>query len=165
MFSAWWENYFDRRALHFVDDASQTPITADGPDSERLFSLLENEIRDLRSRGKLVYIVLSNPTAPGLNPLRMLPSRISGRLATNPPAAAALEQLQRNREPVAQKLRALASRTRATVIDPFSTMCDSRECPAVDNRRAPIYRDEHHIRASYIRANATFLDSIMLRHQ
>ena len=165
VFSAWWENYFDRRALHFVDDASQTPITADGPDSERLFRLLENEIRDLRSRGKLVYIVLSNPTAPGLNPLRMLPSRISGRLATNPPAAAALEQLQRNREPVAQKLRALASRTGATVIDPFSTMCDSRECPAVDNRRAPIYRDEHHIRASYIRANATFLDSIMLRHQ
>lgn len=165
VFSAWWETYFDHRALYFVDDESRTPVPAVGPDADKLFGLLENEIRELRSRGKLVYLILSNPSAAALDPLTMLPSRMTGRLASQPPTSVGVDQLYKNREPIARKLRALASRTGAIVIDPFPHMCDSTKCPALDASGAPIYRDEHHIRASYARTNAMFLDTIMLRHQ
>jgi peptidoglycan/LPS O-acetylase OafA/YrhL len=161
VYSSWWETYFDHRALYLVDDASRTPVTVDGPDSEKLFSLLENEIRDLRLRGKLVYIVLSNPSAAAFDPLGMLPSRITGGLISAPATSVSVHQLERNREPVAEKLRALAARTGAVIVDPFARMCDSTKCPTLDARGAPIYRDEHHIRASYARADATFLDSIV----
>jgi hypothetical protein len=58
-------------------------------------------------------------------------------------------------------LRALARRTGSIVIDPFEMLCDSVSCPALDDRGRPIYRDNHHVRATWARDNGWLLDQIL----
>jgi hypothetical protein len=58
-------------------------------------------------------------------------------------------------------LRAVAENNGARVIDPLDTLCDRRLCPGTTTDGRAIYKDISHLRASYVRDHATFIDQTL----
>ena len=161
VYAAWWETYFEQRALHLAGDPARRAIPVQGPLADSLFASLEEEIAMLRGRGKTVYVVLSNPASRSLDPYTMLPPRLSSSINLSPVRSIARDSAELRREPIAGRLRAIAKRTGARTLDPFDDLCDAARCATVDANGSPIYRDDHHIRASYAARVARFLDPAM----
>ena len=62
--------------------------------------------------------------------------------------------------PIVSRLKTAAYSAGAVVIDPVEYLC-RRDCPALTNDGAPIYKNNGHLRPSYVRDNVTFLDAII----
>jgi hypothetical protein len=56
------------------------------------------------------------------------------------------------------ELANLAIKNGAIVIDPIKYLCPENKCPVFDSEGNPLYRDEMHMRASYVRSSADFID-------
>jgi SGNH domain (fused to AT3 domains) len=64
--------------------------------------------------------------------------------------------------PLMNRLRAIAARSGARVLDPRSTLCAGLRCPAIAADGTPLYIDSNHLRAAYARERASFLDATLL---
>jgi hypothetical protein len=63
--------------------------------------------------------------------------------------------------PIKNKLIAVAEQSGAGIIDPMRALCDDAICPGLTPEGAPIYTDGGHLRASYAREHAGFLDATL----
>ena len=52
----------------------------------------------------------------------------------------------------------LAIKNGAIVIDPINYLCPENKCPVFDSEGNPLYRDEVHMRASYAKSSAVYID-------
>ena len=59
-----------------------------------------------------------------------------------------------------QRLKDLAGAAGAKVVDPVDWLCTDGQCPVIMDRR-PIYVDTHHLSASYVKANADYIDTLV----
>jgi SGNH domain-containing protein len=64
--------------------------------------------------------------------------------------------------PVMDRLREIAARAGADVLDPRSTLCEGMSCPAIGPDGLPLYVDSNHTRASWARRAASFLDDTLI---
>jgi hypothetical protein len=64
--------------------------------------------------------------------------------------------------PLMSRLRDIATRAGAWVLDPRSTLCAGMMCPAVAGDGTPLFLDSNHLRASFARERASFLDETLL---
>ena len=158
---AWWEDYLEKRFLHKIDDRSETKIGLSGPATDSLFASLESEVARLRRAGKRVFIVLSNPTSQAYAPTSMLPSRLPGSESRRRITKVDRAEFEARVRLTMDRLRAIAQRTGSTTIDPVDALCDSSTCATTTREGVPIYRDYHHLRASYARRAATFIDQVL----
>ena len=44
---------------------------------------------------------------------------------------------------------------------PMDFVCDDLYCPSVDLKGEPMYKDRAHLRPSYVRQNASFIDTVV----
>jgi peptidoglycan/LPS O-acetylase OafA/YrhL len=58
------------------------------------------------------------------------------------------------------KLHDIAEQAAARIVDPYPVLCPNRLCPVLVNG-APIYSDGTHLRASFVRRNAVFMDELV----
>jgi hypothetical protein len=56
------------------------------------------------------------------------------------------------------RLRGIAQRIGATLVDPVEVICSATECPALDAAGNPLYKDETHLRSSIARERFDALD-------
>jgi hypothetical protein len=61
-------------------------------------------------------------------------------------------------DPVIPRLRELARKRGVSVIDPLDTLCDGDGCAGRTEAGAPMYLDDNHLTASYVRGSATYVD-------
>jgi hypothetical protein len=61
-----------------------------------------------------------------------------------------------------EMLRKAAVRAGVEVIDPVSLLSTNGICPSLDDQNRPIYCDPHHLRSSYVRDHASYLDKTIL---
>lgn len=117
-------------------------------------------IADLRQLGKRVFVVLNIPTGPALDPrfmaqrsLRTFPHVLSIR-------AGGVERASLDAAfgPIQADLERTAVSAGARVIHPFDYVCSAARCPAVDERGAPMYKDGTHLRPTWVRRHAVFID-------
>jgi len=59
-------------------------------------------------------------------------------------------------------LRNIAAQTGAIVIDPRLALCNGMICPSSGLDGLPLYVDSNHLRGSFARERATFLDEMLL---
>jgi peptidoglycan/LPS O-acetylase OafA/YrhL len=160
--AAYWDGYF-----------AQFPVFV-GPNWSRLFdvrtetgqailSRFEADILKLTTSGKRVYIVLSNPGAPELDPSR-LPERIPGFKLTGDSRLVSRAVLERKSEPIVSRLRAIAIQSRARTINPMDFLCSATICLAYGSDGKPIYSDSHHMTGTFVKTNASFIDEVMAPH-
>jgi SGNH domain (fused to AT3 domains) len=58
------------------------------------------------------------------------------------------------------RLRAVGEVAGAHIIDPIDYLCNS-VCPTITPDGWPVYRDEGHLEAEYVRSHVYFLDSLL----
>jgi hypothetical protein len=64
--------------------------------------------------------------------------------------------------PIVDRLKAIAARTGAQVIDPIAELCDRERCPLTTAEGLPIFRDGSHLNPAFVRDHVRYLDEIFL---
>jgi hypothetical protein len=67
--------------------------------------------------------------------------------------------------PLTSRLREIATRSGARILDPGTTLCTGGLCPAVGADGLPLYVDSNHLRNAAARERAAFLDETLLGAQ
>ncbi|HJW10159.1 MAG TPA: SGNH hydrolase domain-containing protein, partial [Albitalea sp.] len=107
---------------------------------------------------KKVYVILSSPVGDGINPRYLLTGSRFGHLTYKETAGFTQAEFLAKFGAVNERLRKVASEAGATVIDPLPEMCKNGLCSALAEDGSPIYADGVHIRSSYVRKFASFID-------
>jgi peptidoglycan/LPS O-acetylase OafA/YrhL len=156
---AFWENYFGYETagntlskLYRTDDGLLNRPGLEMADES--LGKLAAVLTTFHRQGKRLYIVFSNPTSALYDPKRMV-SRFSGALITRNLDRSSLAFSQ----PIRERLYSVAAESGATVIDPAAYLCGAIVCQTMVDGR-PIYKDDNHLRASYVRQHARFMDQI-----
>jgi peptidoglycan/LPS O-acetylase OafA/YrhL len=156
--AAWWEAHLDE--FRYLNRSGGGSLLESSPATDSAFAFLERDVARLRSMGKSVYIVLSNPTGDELDPAALLPSRVpflGKRIELSVPR----ELVTRRARPAMDRLRKIGRTTGAIIIDPVEHLCSAAACPAVGADGLPIYKDNNHIRSRWVRANSTYIDAVL----
>jgi hypothetical protein len=156
--SAYWDGYLENGSLFSELNPSTGPLTTSGAATDSVFALLERDVARMQTSGKRVFIILANPAAPAFNPHSMLPARLPwlpNKTKVN--AISRLDFESRTRQTM-DRLRMIAKRTGAIIIDPVPNLCGLSTCPTVTTDDLPINMDDHHLRPSFTRERATFVD-------
>jgi peptidoglycan/LPS O-acetylase OafA/YrhL len=159
--AAFWTNHF--RLADFY-------LRSDGPnellrDSETARKHAMRNLVALMSRlvqsGKRVFIILETPTSWKFEPQKMLPTgwdRLFGsKLPSDPPTREEMESY--NRE-MSTTIQAAAEAIGARVIKPMDFLCDAMYCPGFTKEGRLMYFNYDHLRASFVRESATYIDQI-----
>jgi peptidoglycan/LPS O-acetylase OafA/YrhL len=173
VFGAFWELYLldefslpQHQGVYREGDPLRARLRLESPATQLALQRFEAEIAQLVLSGRRVFIVLSNPTSPRFDPVALIPLPV--RLSLRPPRSLAVggERIDATRfeayvGPLMNRLREIAARTGAQVIDPRSTLCDGMMCPATAADGTPLFIDSNHLRAAFAREHATFLDQTL----
>jgi len=150
-------NWLTLFAFNFVEAGSLYSMeTPEG--MTRALNQLTSTIRELRSHGKTVYLLLNIP--PGeefehhylikrsLSPINILPS-LNGGIS--------MEEYRNRTQRISPEISAVARNSGAILLDPVDFLCHDRWCSAVTPEGDPIYRDSDHLRGSFIRHHPEFI--------
>jgi peptidoglycan/LPS O-acetylase OafA/YrhL len=174
VFGAFWEYYFLGEYLpessvpriYGVPAIARAPLQLDSPETRIAFEQFQQTLSSLVSSGRRVFIILSNPTSPQFDPRFPPPLRLALHLPRRlPPGTAPLVDagpFESFVAPVMSRLRDIAAKSGARVVDPRSTLCDGMICPAGDSQELPLYLDSHHLNGANAREHATFIDEMLL---
>ncbi|TFW34549.1 acyltransferase family protein [Massilia horti] len=143
-----------RRQLEFPDPAAM----------DAAYQALEQAIRDLRQRGKRVFLLLQPAMGPAFDPRNMITGSRLGRirpLARIEPVR--LDRFLADNAGPHERLSAIARRAGAELIDPTRFLCADNACPVLGPDGAPVYTDTMHMRPAYSRAAAGYLARTIAR--
>ena len=112
----------------------------------------------LRATGVTVYVVLAEPHS-GVLPANMV--------ARHPFALTSITDLDRvafdrSYAAIDADVRAAAVRAGARLIDPRDLLCTPLVCRTTQDGVRPVFKDESHLRASYIRMRSTPFDALIV---
>jgi peptidoglycan/LPS O-acetylase OafA/YrhL len=130
--------------------------------SENVLTSFETQIGELVKSGKTVYIILANPIAQ-TSITERAPRRLSGFNSGSPRAYSTRQFQSGVTQVTSARLRQIAARAGAKIIDPVPFLCSSDTCPALTSWGEPIYRDDNHLRAGFVRRHAIWIDPILTR--
>lgn len=152
--ASWATYFFDYSTLYWFRNESDT---LNKPDIlQKSFAEFENFVMTLR-QGKKVFLVLPVPVGRAFDPLSMLNRNFPfGRpeiIQTTFDQAKFKEKIK----PITDELSRIAKVTGAELLDPMKSLCDTQLCATTADGE-PIYRDEIHMRATYARNHAGFID-------
>ena len=136
------------------------PLKMLTPATDWVLKGFEASLASLTREGKRVVLVLSSPRGPSFAP-KSIVHRDWTALRIERFAPVTRKALSEVTNPIDQRLRAIAARVGATLIDPTEFLCGPSVCPAVDEKGRPLYMDESHIRASVARSRIKALDDFV----
>jgi len=61
-------------------------------------------------------------------------------------------------------LTEIANSQKIKLIDPVDSLCDVGYCKSIDANNKPIYKDAAHLRATFVRDNAFYIDETILNN-
>ncbi|HUQ98883.1 MAG TPA: acyltransferase family protein [Gemmatimonadaceae bacterium] len=162
VFASWWEINLGADKL-LVLGGKRIPIGKTDSTARIAFSMLGDAVADLEKKGREVFLVASNPWDEAFSPRAVLPGRLPAITVRPPMLSIPRDQVDSISAFANGQLRAIAARTGATLIDPVGFFCDSVKCATVDSAGQPIYRDYNHMRASFARQKAAYIDAVVHR--
>ncbi|MBU2287827.1 MAG: acyltransferase [Gammaproteobacteria bacterium] len=140
--------YLDTEGKHYLRGGDGVP---------RAMASLEALIKMLRASGKKVYLILNLPVGANFEPRLLIKGNRLGAMSAD--RTTAIAQFPPSQKLLHDKLRDLALRSGALVLDPAAQLCNAKdECLRSDPDGVPIYKDGVHLRARHVRAAATFID-------
>jgi hypothetical protein len=154
-----WISYFNNSPYYLEGDGGG-PLSVGTPAWNNAFAVLEATMRAVVDRGKPVWLVLNMPSSPSLMPLLSLRRSLAGGTSFVPLSLDRAE-FERTWAPIKAKLIEAAKASGASVIDPMPWLCDAAACPGQTADGVPLYTDGGHLRASWVREHATFLDATL----
>jgi hypothetical protein len=165
VFSAYWEDYFrpsgNQHPLFRVGDSRRRHVPFPGNASDSILEGFEQDLAEITRAGKRVFLILPNPDAPGLNPASLLPQRLPWLGPRKAQGNVALTDALAHSAQLRGRLNELAKRAGATVIDPVPFLCDGPRCQTIGPDGRSMYVDDHHLRPSFVREYAKYIDQIV----
>lgn len=132
---------------------------ADSDEPYDAFAELESFLAAI-ARQKRVFLVIDIPFGKEFDPAT--PSPLSRLWATyNDPIVFA--EYPPHQARLRSAMIEMAHRTNVTVIDPIERLCTDGKCRTALDDGTPIYKDASHLRASYVREHADFIDVTIQR--
>jgi hypothetical protein len=156
--AASWVGFVSRPDYYRTGDEAGAPLRILTPQAEWVLQGFEAELAKLVASGKHVVIVLSSPRGNALDPKTALGRDWMSVRVSHPLAPLAKSELRALSTPIDGRLREIAARAGASVVDPTDWLCGPAYCPAADESGRPLYKDDSHIRASVARARIDALD-------
>jgi peptidoglycan/LPS O-acetylase OafA/YrhL len=140
-----WNLYFLESRTHYAGSI----------DVESEIAGIDTFLRTL-TRHKKVYFVLDNPSGQQFEPRNFFAGSRLSALTVKP----FQEQvaLAEDQAALRARLAQVAATAGAVVIDPAAHLCPGGHCRVVTDAGKPIYKDDNHYRASYVRAHVDFMD-------
>ncbi len=152
--SAAWLSYFANPAMRIEGIGS---IQRGQPGWDESFIRLEELMWGLASANKSVWLVLPIPYGGTLGPEVAVRRTLSGDVAMKPMQV----NWQSDWSNVQERLKRAAHSAGARVIDPAVALCNNGVCTGRTDDGAIIYMDGSHLRASYVRQHAIFIDQTL----
>ena len=151
-----WSSYFGSSAHKFRG----APLEPGSAAWDGAFEALGQTLRAFTSRGKPAWLVLGIPKHEKLAIVTSVRRSLSGAVALQP-LEVARSAVDTGWSPIRQRLVATAHAAGAHVIDPMDSLCGSRTRPGRTPDGRTIYKDAGHLRASYVREHAVFIDQTL----
>jgi peptidoglycan/LPS O-acetylase OafA/YrhL len=131
----------------------------DGQGATLALAQLETMLKTLAANYE-VYLLLDNPSGLDFAPQTLIGNRLSFQTAKNlsPTVKIDEEQIALN-----ERLKDVAQRAGARVIDQLSVLCRGRDCIRLTEDKKPIYKDEHHMRPFFVKEHADYFEKELLR--
>jgi peptidoglycan/LPS O-acetylase OafA/YrhL len=136
--------------------------------THRAIKELMDQLGKYVQAGKKTYLILSIPTAQALDPKNIIERGFDGSftISRHDPT---LNQLFAEKTPsslshgeVMELFNQAAASVGVEVIDPTRQLSSNGFCFSLDEQNRPIYCDPHHLRSSYVRDHASYLDKTIL---
>lgn len=143
-------NYF------YHKDNIQSPFR-NGDGSILALKSLELYLFDLSKKYRVI-LLLDNQLSPLNDPRHLLKNRFTlySNISTN--SFFELDMKQKNLNSL---MSAMAKRLNIEYIDPLFHLCPNDRCPIFNNSGSPIFKDNHHLRSSFVYDHALFIDDII----
>ena len=120
---------------------------------------LEKMLQKLSATHK-VYLLLDNPYGVDFAPQNLIGNRLTFQTLQNLSETVKIDKAQ---IALNERLRAVAYRAGAQVIDQLSSLCREDMCLRLTQDKKPIYKDEHHLRPFFVKEYADYFERELLR--
>lgn len=159
--AAQWNGYFQEGF------GLQKTIEYNSKDYENILNSISEYLASFVAMNKKVYLVLNIPIGEELDPKYMLQRdiknfpdviQVNSRKLHGIPRA----KLDTAYGPIQADLERIARKAGAVVIKPMDFLCSRDTCPSLDANDRPIYRNNTHLRPSFVRSKASFIDQTVL---
>ncbi len=159
-----WTLYFGKDSTYYFKDQQNRRdlFLNDSAGSKAAFSSLEEMLSKFSSMGKTVYLLLNIPVGDALDPKNMVNrSMYNGSPFFSVNYGQLTEKDIEKNQYIDNALIKIAHKTNAIVIDPKKFLCPEGRCPSILPDGQPIYKDNMHLRPSFVRTQIHFLDQII----
>jgi peptidoglycan/LPS O-acetylase OafA/YrhL len=157
--AASWAGLASRDDLYLASDPQRRPIRFLAAEGRGPLEQWTRELASLRAMGKDVVVVLSSPRGRAVRPELQYDRWRAA--ATGVEVSIPRNELYAEVAGVDDAIRAAATAAGARIVEPFDLICSAERCAVIDDEGRPIFTDESHLRASYVRDNARFLDELL----
>jgi peptidoglycan/LPS O-acetylase OafA/YrhL len=155
-----WEDYPARNLLISDIGPANVALGPNDPRWDEIWHEFANQIASLTNRGDLVFIVLPNPTRGRANNEGSRRLAGLGRTDDFQESISRVEYLKKTHD-IRNRLADIAARTGARLIDPSLAICSTSECAVYAEHGMPIFKDDHHFRAGFVRRYGGFFDVVV----
>ena len=159
--SASWVGFTDRTDYYKAGDEGGEPLKMLTPGTEWVLDGFEAAVGGLVKAGKQVVIVLSSPYGKQFDP-REMAQRDGWGFRVRLPAPVSRRAMDSDSAFIDDRLKEIAQRTHASVLDPRDTICGSATCPTLDSRGKPLLKDDSHLRSSFVRSHFDAFDRFVV---
>jgi peptidoglycan/LPS O-acetylase OafA/YrhL len=156
-----WFAYFSDGYLYDNGDAA-FDLGAGSVGSELSYRALEEKLKSFVAAGKKTVLVSNIPIGFALHPKSRIQRSLLTGIRVKAGGGIAKSELLAQYGSIRERLREIAARCGASVVDPIELLCTDKVCPAEDETGRPMYKDGIHLRASFVREKFTALDSTIL---
>jgi peptidoglycan/LPS O-acetylase OafA/YrhL len=162
--TAWWTSEFTIAEYYLRSDPSKVLLRDSEAVQDRALGNFGALISRLVGAGKRVFVILETPSSRVYDPMTMMPTGWH-RLLARPiiPQSPTRAQMEKFVGKISEKVQRVAEAAGARVIKPLDYLCDRDVCPIVGQDGRLMYYDYGHLRASYVRDHATYIDQIFFR--
>ena len=159
--AAWWTSEFTDARYYLRGDPSKALLRDSEAAQDRALANFSALIVHLVGAGKRVFVLLETPTSNTYDPETLMPTGWR-RLLTRPkmPPSPTRANMEKFVGKISEKVQRVAEAAGAQVIKPLDYLCDSEFCPIADKDGHLMYFNYGHLRRSYVRDQATYIDQI-----
>ena len=159
--SASWVGFTDRTDYYKAGDEGGEPLKMLTPGTEWVLHGFETAVAGLVNAGKHVVIVLSSPYGKQFDP-REMAQRDGWGFRVRLPGPVSRQVVDSDSAFIDDRLKEIAQRTGASVLDPRDTICSTVTCPTLDARGKPLLKDDSHLRSSFVRSHFDAFDRFVV---
>jgi peptidoglycan/LPS O-acetylase OafA/YrhL len=166
VFASLWTNHFTDVDFYLRSHGPDMLLRKSEIVRDQAFRNFSALISGLVKSGKRVFVILETPLSPVFQPERLLPTgwnRLLGKPRVPENSSRAL--IEKYNGEINGRLRTVAEAAGARIINPMDFLCDKESCFLSEKDDRTIYYDSDHLRASFVREHATWIDQIFWKSE